>query len=145
MIITKRVLMNSILKEGRTIDDYLNSGTIPLADQQEMDNEFYAEYTERVWIMVQRIINLYIRSDEFKRNSWMFQNELNRNTMHYLNSTYETVNGKRAHWEDINMNSVKKRFSDKVVYSLMKRHNIKSEQDILEFASWLIAESLPKL
>ena len=135
MIITKRVLVNSVLSESRTADDYVSNGGLFQSDVHTMDNEFYTDATERVWIMVQRIINQYIRAGDHKRNEWMFQNDLNRETMEYFNH----------HWKNITVNSVRARFKDAQVYSLMQQEKIQSEQDIVEFASWLIAESLPKL
>jgi hypothetical protein len=133
MILTKRTLIESV--KGNTVDDYLQHGGLPQADAQQMDAEFYHSQTADIWEDVQNIINHYLKGDDKQRNKWAFESDLNADQMRFL----------EHHPDSITIELVKQRYTDKQVYDMIKAYKLNSPDEFLNLASYLLAESIPKL
>jgi hypothetical protein len=130
MIITKRTLIESV--QGQTVDDYLQHG---IPDTESMDAEFYGDQTMTVWVDIQNIITHYIKANNEKRNKWAFDNDLNADQMRFL----------EHHPDNITVAMVKQHYTDKQVYDMIKSYKLKTPQELVNLASYLLAESIPKL
>ena len=133
MIFTKRELLEGV---SRTVDDYVNRGGLPLADEMEMDKEFYGDAAQTVWVDAQNIINHYIRTDNSQvRNRWMFDNDLNATQMKWM----------EQYWDNFTIQTVRKRFSDKQVYGMIVANKLRTDDEYLQLANFLVTECIPKV
>ncbi len=132
MIFTKRVLIESVLKET-SIEDVMGDEWQKSANET-MDAEFYHNQADEFWDEVDTILNVLKSTSPEQQKQWAYDQGWDESI----------IKGFPQLMNMIDLEYLKSKLSDKDVYAMMKRGGIGTGVNLLRFAEKTFAALLTR-